>query len=455
MKKLIVFPALLKAHVDSYTRKDGTFVKEHDTSVQAAKPMPEHVQKMVASISESSAAPEHKKAAIDAIVAQHAGAGGASPKLVLPTKKPAATGPFAPKLQEGDTVKVTGNVQGAGKTGFIHSTAPSGSFHIVEHSDGSRSSYHESDLSPHEPDDDDDDDKDHMAKSKPVMLVRADMLKAQVKAYTRSDGTFVKEHTTSVQAAAPKPGDVGHHEHATYGAYFKKGEKVKDRQGNQHEVLSHVGPEVKTVSGQSFHSTKLSRVGGDGGKPAAVAPNVAKAKKAVKSALYDKDTSALGPHKVGDSVSYKAERGTKSGVVKGARDGKVVVEHKGGYTEMKHHSELSGAASKPTGSAAPAKKVNVGSEKWPMHVKSSEKLPAKHHDGSTHHVGGFKPPEFPAGGGATDGDTMVHHEGKTFHFTGKKGKDMKTGEDAYEYSHTGDRSESRAWVSKSGHLKND
>ncbi|MDV7395346.1 hypothetical protein RZS08_28425, partial [Arthrospira platensis SPKY1] len=87
-----------------------------------------------------------------------------------------------------------------------HSTAPSGSFHIVEHSDGSRSSYHESDLSPHEPDDDDDDDdQDHMAKSKPVMLVRADMLKAQVKAYTRKDGTFVKEHTTSVQAAAPKP----------------------------------------------------------------------------------------------------------------------------------------------------------------------------------------------------------------------------------------------------------
>lgn len=36
--KLLVFPALLKAHVDSYTRKDGTFVKEHDDKRQAAAP---------------------------------------------------------------------------------------------------------------------------------------------------------------------------------------------------------------------------------------------------------------------------------------------------------------------------------------------------------------------------------------------------------------------------------
>lgn len=37
MKKLLVVPALLKAHVQSYTRKDGTFVKEHDDKRQAAK----------------------------------------------------------------------------------------------------------------------------------------------------------------------------------------------------------------------------------------------------------------------------------------------------------------------------------------------------------------------------------------------------------------------------------
>ena len=329
MKKLVVVPALLKAHVGSYTRKDGVFVKEHDDKRQAA----------------------------------------------------------SPKLQEGDAVKVTGNVQGAGKTGVIHSTAPSGSFHIVEHSDGSRSSYHESDLSPHDPDDfDDDDDHDHMTKSKPGMLVRADMLKAQVKSYTRKDGTFVKEHTTSVQAAAaPQPGEVGHHEHATYGAYFKKGEKVKDRQGNQHEVLSHVGPEVKTVSGKSFHPTKLSRAGG--GEP-----------------------KLLPPKKM---------------------------------------------AAKPTGSAAPEKKVNVGTEKWPMHVKSSERLAAKHTDGSTHHVGGFKAPDVDEHGKIVDGgDHTIHHEGKTFTFSRKAGKNLKTGEDSFEYS-AGESGEHRAWVTRSGHLMND
>lgn len=38
MSKLIVIPALLKAHVDSYTKKDGTFVQSHDDKRQAAAP---------------------------------------------------------------------------------------------------------------------------------------------------------------------------------------------------------------------------------------------------------------------------------------------------------------------------------------------------------------------------------------------------------------------------------
>lgn len=38
--KLVVFPELLKAHVKSYTRKDGVFVQEHDDKRQAAAPKP-------------------------------------------------------------------------------------------------------------------------------------------------------------------------------------------------------------------------------------------------------------------------------------------------------------------------------------------------------------------------------------------------------------------------------
>lgn len=37
-KKLVVVPALLKAHIDSFTRKDGTFVQAHDDKRQAAAP---------------------------------------------------------------------------------------------------------------------------------------------------------------------------------------------------------------------------------------------------------------------------------------------------------------------------------------------------------------------------------------------------------------------------------
>ena len=41
MKKiLIVDGSLAKAHVNSYTRSDGTFVKEHDNGRQAAAPKP-------------------------------------------------------------------------------------------------------------------------------------------------------------------------------------------------------------------------------------------------------------------------------------------------------------------------------------------------------------------------------------------------------------------------------
>lgn len=216
-----------------------------------------------------------------------------------------------------------------------------------------------------------------------MLVVRPDLLKAHVKSYTRKDGTFVKEHDDKRQAAKP------------------------------------------------------------GSAPRLALP--------VKTAGHPD----LGAHKVGDTVSYKGDRGsTRTGKVKGVRDGKVVVEHKAGYTEMKHHSQLSGVNAKPTGSAAPAKTVNIGTEKWPMHSKVSERLPAKHTDGSTHHVGGFKAPDYPESGGATDGDVMVHHEGKTFMHTGKKGKNMKTGEDSYEYSNKDD-GESRVWVSRSGHLMND
>lgn len=224
------------------------------------------------------------------------------------------------------------------------------------------------------------------------LVVSASLLaKSQVAAFTRKDGTMVQSHDNGRQSAAPKPaagrpapapGDVGHEEHQQYGVHFKKGDKVKDRYGKSHEVLSHHGPEVKTASGGSFHPTKLFH---------------ADANPAPKLAV---------------------------------------------------HASVAKKTTAKTGSAAPAKMKNVGTDKWPLHAKSSDTLGAKHPDGSTHHIGGFEPPAH------GKGDHLIHHDGKTFSFSGKSGKNMKTGEDSYEYS-AGDTGEHRAWVTRSGHLQND
>lgn len=64
---------------------------------------------------------------------------------------------------------------------------------------------------------------------------------------------------------APKEGEVGHHEHQTYGKYFRKGDKVRDQSGKSHEVMEHRGAQVKTYSGESFHPSKLEHA--EAGKP--------------------------------------------------------------------------------------------------------------------------------------------------------------------------------------------
>ena len=88
---------------------------------------------------------------------------------------------------------------------------------------------------------------------------------------TKLGGTFADTHVAKMRAhvsggapkpagggyVAPKEGEVGHHEHQTYGKYFRKGDKVRDVYGKSHEVISHNGAEVKTYSGESFHPSKL------------------------------------------------------------------------------------------------------------------------------------------------------------------------------------------------------
>jgi hypothetical protein len=288
---------LLKSHIDAYTRKDGAVVNAHDDKrtkkVDLRAVAEKHDDKFMSKDTEWSrdtkkipagdipdGAPEfsHQQVYGNAGKTSPAGsdfdkdfAENAPQHFVLkhkdggrhlvntegygyaryhaPIDDSAAAEEKTVTHKEGDSVKVTGKVNGQGKTGVIQETAPSGHFHIVKHSDGSKASYHESDLSPHDEDDEDEDrdedDEDH------------EVLKSHIEAYTRKDGAVVQAHDDQ---RVPKPGDVGHEEHQKYGAYFRRGDKVKDNFGKEHEVMEHVGSSVKTYSGKDFHPTKLHRI---------------------------------------------------------------------------------------------------------------------------------------------------------------------------------------------------
>lgn len=60
---------------------------------------------------------------------------------------------------------------------------------------------------------------------------------------------------------APKDGDVGFHEHSTYGVYHKPGSTVKDNSGKTHKVLEHRGAQVLMEDGTWFHPTKVQKQG--------------------------------------------------------------------------------------------------------------------------------------------------------------------------------------------------
>jgi len=92
---------------------------------------------------------------------------------------------------------------------------------------------------------------------------------------------------------------------------------------------------------------------------------------------------------------------------------------------------------------AEAKLVNIGSAKYPLHAKATEKLSTKSESGATHHIDGFVPPTNSAG------DHMIYHNGSAYTHTGKTGKTMKTGEHASEYHNDED---ARVWVTHKGHV---
>lgn len=268
------------------------------------------------------------------------------------------------------------------------------------------------------------------------LIVFPALLKAHVAGFTRKDGAFVKEHDTKVQAAAVKPQGYGDVQKMTDAIHSKHGHNMLRKKSGSWE--HGAGPQL----------------------PAADIPAGTPEFSHKEVYGHDEPTRPWGGNNSEWSSEFKAKQqhgfvlkhpSGKRSLVSSGGDGKAAYFHAPIADAKKSEPRLMlpKKSEAKTGSAAPAKEVNVGSEKWPMQAKSSEKLAVKKDDGSTHHVGGFEPPSD------GKGDHLVHHDGKSFSFTGKSGKNTKTGEASYEYSHRGDGGEHRAWVTHSGHLQND
>ena len=261
----------------------------------------------------------------------------------------------------------------------------------------------------------------------PKLVVSASLLaKSQVAQYTRKDGVVVSAYDNGRMAAAPKPAAKPATHTASslsvladqHDAEADRHDKLATKKGVNHPDYDHHVDASSMHAKLQYHASKAAAAGSNEVRDAHLAEH----------ARIKKKLSGVEA-KISDSAKPAPKVGVRTPAAKKAAPAK-------------------------TGSEAPAKMVNVGSEKWPLHAKSSEKLSAPHASGSSHHVGGFKAPEYPAGGGATDGDVLIHHEGKTYSFTGKKGKNIKSGEDSYEYSNKDD-GDRRAWVTRSGHMMSD
>jgi len=274
---------------------------------------------------------------------------------------------------------------------------------------------------------------------KKLVVVPALLAKAHIDQYVRKDGAVVQAHDDSRQAAAPKPATVvktrnegqGFHGEA-YSHHLRQKHGPDNYMDNATEQ-DHVAARAHADKLFSSTANKLVQAGHFGSHEDAREYLDSKSGRHLHNQAPDGDISKVGWL----AKDVKNQKDLSDYQAKTASGAKLAPPVKRSESALK------------TGSAAKANIHNVGTEKYPLLVKHSEKLPAKHADGSTHHVPGFEPPS------SGKGDHAMQHDGKTFSFTGKSGKNTKTGEASYEYAHHGDNMEHRAWVTHSGHLMND
>ena len=378
---------LSKAHVRSYTRKDGTFVKEHDDNRQAAQPEQPSARPAPAQ-AVNALADKHREAMVSKGTAwNHDGVRGkkvpAADVAGLPEfshkevyghdgeTSPAGSDfakPFADKGHQGFVLKhpngkrsfvdtqgygyaryhapvadapaggadaggaaydhpnVVGRADFGGKSPEKHYAMKFAGTEYIATGKTGNSMHDQTPVREFEAEDGHRVWADHAGRVHADSKGEVAGLRKRAEAHGAQSGQAKAGQPKAGGYVAPKEGEVGHHEHTQYGAFFRPGDKVRDGSGKEHEVMEHRGAEVKTYGGGSFHPTKLTHVSSKAGgeKPAPAGEGRSAFKRGDKVKVHKPgqlshgvEGSVIGPSKTKpDHVSIKT------------LDGKLVSHHK-------------------------------------------------------------------------------------------------------------------------------
>lgn len=343
MAKVVVSPEFMKAHVKGFTRKDGSFVKEHDDKRAAARP--DQPASKAGGTGPDGGAYSHPhvvgKAEITDAYANE-GAKDASGIKFAGTQY-LSTGKEGKSAHDGTPVREF-EASDSHRVWLDH--------HGRVHADGQsevpalrkKFEAHEAQFGNPPKGSGEMDDADHV-KAKGDPAAPADKPKAKagdsVTDWKAKNGAEQKATAAAKAATNPGDGEVGSDEFGKYGVYHKPGSRVRDPSGAEHTVLSHNGPEVMTEKGKRFHPTKLTPVAGDAPAASPAAPAEAKAEPKATWASLKKHKM----HSESD-LSYFKDKGWTPAQIKEVWDRDAKAGH-GPVTHQKDIPDTAGVAGNP------------------------------------------------------------------------------------------------------------
>lgn len=291
----------------------------------------------------------------------------------------------------------------------------------------------------------------------------APMAKAHVRGYTTKKGTYVAEHDDKRQAslalastAAPRPkrmsmaeqrnriaaklgNGVAHAKPTEADHWRKKGEEIPT---SQKGLVSGFNPQKHWMV---EHEGKVYSNANERGRHIATGDTTHK---------YTRRTYAEDGHEEGDSYDeiHIRENGKIVGSEASAAEEKADQERQRAAIVARQSAERAEAAK-----AREARRPKPGESDGDYMRRQGHDIPISR-KGS---IQGFRGPDYPSGGGATDGHVMVEHNGKIYSNTGKTGTHNDSSEKAYEFRHRGmdedgnPTTDQRIWVRAGGQIHED